>query len=206
MAKVKRKTPGLNGSSSADIAFMLLIFFLITTSMDTDKGLKRRLPPLSPKQHDNKPLEINDRNIMRLLVNRQDQIVISRKVGGVDQVIPVPLDKLKDEAVRFITNPNDDPTLPEKEIKDIPLLGGNVSVTSSGYAISLKTEVQTSYQMFINVQNELIKAYNEVWNNLSQKHFGTSFEELSPEKQKAITEAYPMHISEMPLSNLSKEK
>lgn len=206
MAKTKRKTPGLNGSSSADIAFMLLIFFLITTSMDTDKGLKRRLPPLSPKQQNDKPLEINDRNIMRILVNRQDEVVISRKVNGVDQIIPVPLDKLKDMTVQFITNPQDDPNLPEKEVKDIPLLGGNVSVVSSGYAISLKTEVQTSYQMFINVQNELIKAYNEVWDNLGQKYFGADFKDLSPEQQKAITEAYPMHISEMPLSNLSKEK
>lgn len=206
MARKKRKTPGLNGSSSADIAFMLLIFFLITTSMDTDKGLKRRLPPLSPKQQNDKPIEINDRNIMRILVNRQDQVVISRKVNGVDQIIPVPLDKLKDMAVQFITNPNNDPYLPEKEEKDIPLLGGKVSVVSSGYAISLKTEVQTSYKMFINVENELLKAYNEVWNSLAQKYFGAKFDELSPAKQKALTEAYPMHISEMPLSNLSKEK
>lgn len=206
MAKKKRKTPGLNGSSSADIAFMLLIFFLITTSMDTDKGLKRRLPPLSPKQQNDKPVEINDRNIMRLLVNRQDEIVISRKVKGVDQIIPVPLDKLKDLTVQFILNPDNDSSLPEKEVRNIPLLGGNISVTSSGYAISLKTEVQTSYQMFINVQNELIKAYNEVWNSLAQKYFGAKFDELKPEQQKAITEAYPMHISEMPLSNLAKKK
>ena len=87
---LKRKTPGINGSSSADIAFMLLIFFLITTSMDTDKGLKRRLPPMAPKQQKQQEVEINDRNIMRLLVNRADEIVISRKdASGVDQLIPV---------------------------------------------------------------------------------------------------------------------
>ena len=73
----KRKTPGINGSSSADIAFMLLIFFLVTTSMDTDKGLKRRLPPISPKQEQQQQVEINDRNIMRLLVNRADEIGLS---------------------------------------------------------------------------------------------------------------------------------
>ena len=93
----KRKTPGINGSSSADIAFMLLIFFLITTSMDTDKGLKRRLPPLAPKQQEQQQIELNDRNVMRLLVNRADEIVISRMdAAGRDQLIPVKLDQLKD--------------------------------------------------------------------------------------------------------------
>ena len=110
----KRKTPGINGSSSADIAFMLLIFFLVTTSMDTDKGLKRRLPPISPKQEQQQQVEINDRNIMRLLVNRADEIVVSRKDNaGVDQLIPVKLDQLKDYAVEFIMNPEEKPYLPD---------------------------------------------------------------------------------------------
>lgn len=199
MAKKKRKTPGINGSSSADIAFMLLIFFLITTSMDTDKGLKRRLPPLVPKQHNDKPVEIHDRNIMRLLVNRADEIVISRQT----QIIPVKLDQLKDKAVEFILNPNDDPNLPEKEVREIPGLG-NQRVVTQGYAISLKNEIETSYQMFVSVQNELIKAYKEVWNIYAKSKFGKVFDELTLSQQKAVKEAYPMHISEMPLSNLKK--
>ncbi|GAD06259.1 biopolymer transporter ExbD [Porphyromonas crevioricanis] len=205
MARKKRKTPGINGSSSADIAFMLLIFFLITTSMDTDKGLKRRLPPLSEKQQNKPDVEINDRNIMRLLVNRQDKIVIFKRGGGAagDRTIPVKLEDLKDIAVRFITNPNNSPDLPEKEVREIPYLG-TMNVTTSSYAISLKNEVETSYQMYINVQNELLRAYNEVWDALAKEKFRMSFEELSAAKQKAIVEAYPMHISEMPLSNLSK--
>lgn len=59
--------------------------------------------------------------------------------------------------------------------------------------------------MFINVQNELLKAYNEVWEKTALKEFKTSFADLSPAKQKAVTEMYPMHISEMPLSNLKKK-
>lgn len=204
MARKKRKTPGINGSSSADIAFMLLIFFLVTTSMDTDKGLKRRLPPLSPREQNEKPLEINDRNIMRLLVDRMDRIAVSRKVGGVDQIIHVDIENLKDEAVRFITNPDDDPTLPEKEDFDMPGVG-KIKVVTKGSAISLKTEIQTSYQMFIRVQNELLKAYNEVWESMAQKYYKVSFAELPKSKQDIITEAYPIHISEMPLSNLAKE-
>ena len=157
----KRKTPGINGSSSADIAFMLLIFFLITTSMDTDKGLKRRLPPMAPKQQKQQEVEINDRNIMRLLVNRADEIVISRKdASGMDQLIPVKLEQLKEYAVEFITNPDNKPYLPELERRQIEGLGERTVITS-GYAISIKNEVETSYQQYVNVQNELIKAYNE---------------------------------------------
>lgn len=120
MARKKRTTPGINGSSMADISFMLLIFFLITTSMETDKGLKRTLPPMAPKQQDNKPIEIRQRNILRLLVNQADKIVVSKEINGVDQVQEVPLEQLKDIAVEFIMNPEDRPELPEKEVRDIP--------------------------------------------------------------------------------------
>ena len=203
---LKRKTPGINGSSSADIAFMLLIFFLITTSMDTDKGLKRRLPPLPPKQQEQQQVEINDRNIMRLLVNRADEIVISRKdASGVDQLIPVKLEELKNYAVEFITNPDNKPYLPELERREIEGLGERTVITS-GYAISIKNEVETSYQQYVNVQNELIKAYNEVWDAFAKKEFaGRSFESLTPSEKKSVQDAYPMHISEMALSNLAKK-
>lgn len=199
MARKKRTTPGINGASSADIAFMLLIFFLVTTSMDTDKGLKRRLPPLAPREQKERPVEINERNIMRLLINRNDELVISK--GG--DVIPVKVEELKAKAVEFILNPNDDPRLPEKEVREVPGLG-NVKVVTSSYAISLKNEIETSYQMFISVQDELLKAYDEVWDTFAKEKFGKSFERLSDAQKKSVTEAYPMHISEMPLSNLGK--
>ncbi len=202
MARKKRKTPGINGSSSADIAFMLLIFFLITTSMDTDMGLKRRLPPLAPKQQ-KQDVEINDRNLLRILVNRKDQISILKKgaTGAQDQVIPVKLSDLKAVAAEFIANPNDRPDLPEKEVRFIKGLG-DLNVTTSSYAISVKNEIETSYQQYISVQNEIIAAYNEVWNDFALKHFNTPYEKLSVSKQKIVLEAYPLHISEMPLANL----
>lgn len=179
---------------------MLLIFFLVTTSMDTDKGLKRRLPPLAPRQTDQRPVEINERNIMRLLINRSNEIVIS-KAG---QVIPVSIETLKDKAVEFIMNPNNDPSLPDKERREVGILGEQTVVTS-GYAISLKSEIETSYQTFVSVQNELLRAYNEVWERAAKHYFGKSFEDLTPLEQKAIRDdAYPMHISEMLLSNLVK--
>lgn len=168
--------------------------------MDTDKGIQRRLPPMPKEQQNNEPVEINERNIMRLLVNRSDQIVISRPEG----LIEVRLDKLKDEAVDFIMNPNNDPNKPVLETRDIPGLGPVTTVTA-GYAISLKTEIETSYQRFIDVQNELLRAYNEVWDLTAKKHFGKPFDALTPSQQKIVTEVYPMHISEMPLSNLKKK-
>ncbi|PVZ13406.1 ExbD/TolR family protein [Porphyromonas loveana] len=203
MARKKRKTPGINGSSSADIAFMLLIFFLITTSMDTDMGLTRRLPPLSPNKEKQPDIEINDRNIMRILVNKNDEIVLLKKglTGSQDQVINIKLSDLKKRTKEFITNPANRPDLPEKEVREVAGLGQMELVTSS-YAISIKNQIETSYQMYISVQNELIAAYNEVWDEFALKHFRKSYKELAPTQQKAVLEAYPLHISEMPLSNL----
>lgn len=201
MAKTKKKVPSINGSSMADISFILLIFFLITTSMDTDKGIKRRLPPLVPKEEQRQDIEINDRNIMQLLVNRRDQIAILKKNSAGDRTIIVPIDDLKNRVKEFIVNPRNNPELPEKEVRDIEGLG-RVEVTTSSYAISLKNEVETSYQMYINVQNEILKAYNEVWDEFAIARFRTAYKELSVEKQKQVLEAYPMHVSEMPLSNL----
>ena len=153
MARTKRKVPAINGSSTADIAFILLIFFLITTSMDTDQGLKRRLPPLVPPEQQQQDIEIRDRNVLRILVNRSDQIAIIKKdASGRDDMAIVPLDRLKDRTVEFILNPQDLPHLPEKETRYIAGLGDRL-VTISSYAISLKNEVETSYQMYIDVQN-----------------------------------------------------
>ena len=91
----KRKTPGINGSSSADIAFMLLIFFLITTSMDTDKGLARRLPPPVPKdQKNDTDVDIKKRNLLVVLVSSTNQILCGDQVTDVKQ--------LKDKVKEFI--------------------------------------------------------------------------------------------------------
>lgn len=201
MSKTKKKVPSINGSSMADISFILLIFFLITTSMDTDQGLKRRLPPLVPPEQKQQDIEIRDRNILRILVNRSDQIAITKKnASGRDDMAIVPLDKLKDRTVEFILNPQDLPHLPEKETRYIEGLGDRV-VTTSSYAISLKNEVETSYQMYIDVQNELLRAYNEVWDIVAQKEYGQPYNDLTSDKQKIIVDCYPMHISEMPLNS-----
>ena len=164
MAKKKRSVPGINSSSTADIAFMLLIFFLITTSMDTDRGLARRLVRL----------------------NKDDQLMVGGEWSDIRQ--------LRQKAKEFIANPNNDENLPEKHAKHLPFFG-DVMITEK-HVISVQNDVGTSYDAYIQVQNELVAAYNELRNELAQSQFGKTFAECSEDEQKAITDYYPQKISE----------
>jgi len=183
----KRKTPGINGSSSADIAFMLLIFFLITTSMDTDKGLARRLPPPVPKeQKEQNDIDIKKRNLLVVLINSNNQILCGNQFIDISQ--------LKDRVKDFIDNPYNDEHMPEKMEVEVPFFG-NQMVTKN-HIISLQNDRGTEYQAYIDVQNELAAAYNELRNDVSQKKFGKLFADLDEEQQKAVQMIYPQKISE----------
>ncbi len=183
----KRKTPGINGSSSADIAFMLLIFFLITTSMDTDQGLARRLPPPVPKdQKVNADMDIKKRNLLVVLVSSSNQVLCANEVIDVKQ--------LKEKVKEFIDNPYNDASKPEKEEIDVPFFGK--TMVTKNHVISLQNDRGTSYQAYIDVQNELAAAYNELRDDVSKKKFGKVFMELDEEQQKAVQMIYPQHISE----------
>ena len=182
----KRKTPGINGSSSADIAFMLLIFFLITTSMDTDKGLARRLPPPVPKDQKKQDVDINKRNLLIVLINSNNEILCG------DQFVDIK--QLKDKEKEFIDNPYNDENKPEKVEEDVPFFGK--IMTAKKHVISLQNDRGTEYQAYISVQNELAKAYNELRDDLSKKKFGMAFAELDEEQQKAVQQVYPQKISE----------
>lgn len=183
----KRTTPGINGSSSADIAFMLLIFFLITTSMDTDKGLARRLPPPVPKdQKDDQDMDINKRNLLVVLVSSQNQVLCAGEVVDVKQ--------LKERVKEFVENPYNDATKPEKVEEDVPFFGKQM--VTKKHVISLQTDRGTNYQVYIDVQNELAAAYNELRNDLSMEKFGKLFADLEDEQQKAVQKIYPQRISE----------
>ena len=187
MAKKKREVPEINSSSTADIAFLLLIFFLITTSMDTDRGLARRLPP--PPEQDQKKDDsdkVKERNVMTVFLNMNDQLMCSGEYVNVDQ--------LRDKAKEFIANPNNDENLPEKHAKHLPFFG-DVMITEK-HVISVQNDVGTSYDAYIQVQNELVAAYNELRNELAQSQFGKTFAECSEDEQKAITDYYPQKISE----------
>ncbi len=189
MARKKRGVPGINSSSTADIAFILLIFFLITTSMDTDRGLARRLPP-PPEKNQTKDdnIIVKERNVLQVRLNKDNQLMCGTEYIAIEQ--------LKEKAKEFIKNEFDDPNLPEKHVKNIPLLGGDVMMTDK-HVISVQNDVGTSYQTYIDVQNELVAAYNELRNELAKAKFGgKTYTACSEDEQKAIRDFYPMKISE----------
>ncbi|MDR1200850.1 MAG: biopolymer transporter ExbD [Tannerellaceae bacterium] len=196
MGSKKRKAPGINATSSADIAFMLLLFFLMTSSMDTDKGLPRRLPPPVPKDQKKTDLDIKKRNIMVVLINTNNQILCN------DEYIEIR--ELKDKVKEFIDNTYNDEHKPEKIPVDVPYFG-EMMVTKN-HVISLQNDRGTEYQAYVNVQNELAAAYNELRDDISRKKFGKVFAELDEEQQKSVQLIYPQKISEAEPKNYGGEK
>ena len=184
-----KKTPEINASSMADIAFLLLIFFLVATTMDIDSGLNRVLPPWSEKQSE--APDIKERNLMLVHVNKYDQIAVQGELVQVNQ--------LKDRAKEWVLNRENSKTLPEKKTEDIELIG---KYAVSQGVISLQNDRGTSYEMYIKVQNELTRAFNEIRDELSKAHFGRLFADLEKEQQDAISKAVPMKISEAEPQNI----
>ena len=186
MGKRKRKVPGINASSTADIAFMLLIFFLITTSMDTDRGLARRLPPPPENEKQKDDIIVKERNVLQIRLNKDEQLMIGGEWSDIKQ--------LREKAKEFIANPKDDPNMPEKHAKTLPFFG-NVMITEK-HVISVQNDVGTSYDAYFQVQNELVAAYNELRDELAKAQFGKPLAECTEEQKEAISDYYPQKISE----------
>ena len=186
MGKRQRKVPGINASSTADIAFMLLIFFLITTSMDTDRGLARRLPPPPENEKQKDDIIVKERNVLQIRLNKDDQLMIGGEWSDIKQ--------LREKAKEFIANPKDDPNMPEKHAKTLPFFG-NVMITEK-HVISVQNDVGTSYDAYFQVQNELVAAYNELRDELAKAQFGKPLAECTEEQKEAISDYYPQKISE----------
>ncbi|MCF8360362.1 MAG: biopolymer transporter ExbD [Prolixibacteraceae bacterium] len=184
---MSRKPPEIPSTSLADIAFMLLIFFLVTTTMDVDSGLERRLPQwVNPEDIDETP-PIKERNIFVVLVDRSNRLMVEGELCRVED--------LKEKAKEFLTNPYDVPNLPEKEIKEIPYFGPYEVLTGSA-VISLRNDVGTTYGRYIEVQNELVAAINELREELALQKFNKPFSKLDKDRQDAIKEIIPQKISE----------
>lgn len=199
MAKKKRKVPGLNGSSLADISFILLIFFLITTSMDTDTGLVRRLPPPPDPNQMEEDVKVKGRNVLVVSVNMNNEIMYyygdeSKRVTKMD----VQVSELREIAKEFIANPENKANMPEFHPADPPLpLLGAYPVTKN-HIISVQTDRSTSYEVYFQIQNELMAAYNELRDEFSREKFGKYYRHLDPESDEALAVrgVYPLKISE----------
>ena len=199
MAKKKRKVPGLNGSSLADISFILLIFFLVTTSMDTDTGLARRLPPPPDPNQMEEDVKVKGRNVLVVSVNMNNEIMYyyGDESKRVTQMGVKPED-LRAVAKEFIANPENKANMPEFHPADPPLpLLGAYPVTKN-HIISVQTDRSTSYDVYFQIQNELMAAYNELRDELSREKFGKYYRHLDPESDEAlaIRGVYPLKISE----------
>lgn len=179
-----KKTPGLNTSSMADISFLLLAFFLMVSSINTDMGIARKLPPPLPPNQD-KPPEVHQRNIFVVKINSKDRLLFDGEIGRVED--------LKERAKTFLSNPDNLPNLPEKEMREIPILG---KMEVSKGVISLRNDRGTSYDMYFQVQNELAAAINELKNELSVNKFGKKYADLKDAQRDAIDEAIPVAVSE----------
>lgn len=183
----KRKMPGLNTSSTADISFMLLIFFLVTTSMDTDQGLGRTLPKPPEDDQLNNEIKVKERNILNIRINKDNYVMIGDDYASLEDV--------KERAKEFIKNADNKPNLPELKAKKIKGLGKTMMVTEN-HVISVQTDRGTDYGVYFAVQDALVAAYNELRDELAKQEFGFRYEFLTDEQKKAIREVYPQKISE----------
>ena len=190
-----KKLPGLNTSSTADIAFLLLCYFLMTTTMGSQTGLSRRLPPMPDEKQKTQDQKVNRRNIIIVKINSQDRLLAGTE--------PMDVSQLKDKIKIFLTNPTDDPTLPEKEVQEIEGLG--TRQVSKG-VISLQNDRGTSYQAYIAVQNELVKAVNELRDEASMAEFGKKFMQLDEDQQGMIKKLIPSYIPEAEPKDIGKKK
>lgn len=206
----RRENSEINAGSMADIAFLLLIFFLVTTTMDVDSGISRKLPEKSPPDQDVEVI-VKERNVLDITVNRNNQILVEA-----DQYVQVT--DIKDIAMAFIDNgggisaPKDD-----KPGEPCDYCEGLRNPSSSDHPskaiISLQSDRGTTYGMYVSIQNEIEAAYNELRNRLALQKYKRSYNDLLKdykdggsasvkEKIDFLKDSYPQIISEPePISN-----
>ena len=189
MATDKRKIQEINAGSMADIAFLLLIFFLVATTMNADTGLARAPPPMPDPNVKQEDIMVKERNLFPVLVAGNGTIMAKGE--------QIDIRRLKDKAKEFVLNPLDDENLPEKEVKELELPDGSMwAYPISQGVISLQTTRDTNYQVYIMVQNELTRAFNEIRDEVAMRKFGANFADLNEDQRNVVTQAVPLKISE----------
>ena len=212
MARRKKKVPALNSSSMADISFLLLIFFLVTSAMDIDTGLARKLPAPPRNEQELSSQKVQKRNMLVVLVNKDNQTMVSDGTGQslwyanlTEMLGKGAKTGLKDKVKEFVLNNSNNPNLPEIFEEDFGGRVGRMAVTSQ-HVISLQNDATTSYKAYIAVQNEMVRAYNELREEASRKFYGQPFEKLSQEDKDVISKVFPQRISEAEPKNFGGAK
>ncbi len=195
----RRAAPEVNAGSMADIAFLLLIFFLVTTTIETDRGISRKLPPI-PEENVEPPV-IKQKNIFTVIVNRNNELLVEDQVMELSELREAAMEFLDngagvgEEACDYCQGPRDPASSdnPEKAI------------------ISLVNDRKTEYRTYISVQNELVAAYNDLRNREAQRLYGMNYTQMEAnfndpnfrgdkealeEKLNVIKEMYPQKLSE----------
>ena len=149
--RIKRGVPEINATSTADMAFMLLVFFLLATSMGVKKSIRRELPPSTDSVRV-EPLRVKERDLLVLRLDGE-----GRLFAGSEEI---PLTDVKERVKHFIANPDNEESLPEKHSREVPLLG-TVEVTDT-HGIALRYDPHTDYRTYFEVQNLLLEAYHEL--------------------------------------------
>jgi biopolymer transport protein ExbD len=193
----KRSAPEVNAGSMADIAFLLLIFFLVTTTIETDKGLNRKLPPIDDNQE---VIDMKEKNIFLVMVNRNNQLLVNNEL--------MELRDLKQAAIDFIDNNGDGSCAVCKGARD-----EKKSDNPDKAVVSLMNDAETNYKTYISVQNEILAAYYELRDRYAMATYKKTFRELEAkyedpqtrdevlkEKLKVMIEdiqkVYPQKLSE----------
>ena len=191
----RRPAGEINAGSMADISFLILCFFLMTSNMDQDAGLQRMLPPMADETQQQQSAQVNRRNILTVLINSNDRI----SAGGQ----PIDLSQIREKVRNFVLNETDDPSLPEKEVMDVPNFG---TYSISKGVVALQNDRGTSYEIYLKVQNELVKAYNELREEFSLQHYGRPYLRLTETQQEVVRAIYKMNISESEPRDISGNK
>jgi len=180
MGKRSRMSNEINAGSMADIAFLLLIFFLVTTTIAEDKGILTKLPPWSDEPPE--VTKLNSRNVYSILVNASNQLLVRGE--------QMDIDKLRENTKTFITNPRKEEDKAENPRKAI---------------VSLKNDRGTNYETYLEVYNELQAAYRELRDEYSQRKFGKPYAKLDKARRTEVRSAIPLVLSEAEPTNFGEE-
>ena len=194
-----KKTPEINGGSMADISFLMLIFFLMVTTMDTDKGLSRRLPPMPDENSQVQDIKVNKRNLLEVRITTNDNVYAANQVTA-QRITDV--NELEQIVIEHLTNPTGNEKLSNKKAKEIE--GFGEYAVSEG-VISLQNDRGTSYNRYIEVQNVLVRAINRIRDDFSLQNFGKVYLQLNEDQQAIVREAIPQNISEAEPKNVGKK-